>query len=255
MPKDLSIISSTIVNSEVNELMKISKIVSKILDMKNQADSVILRSNFNNGKEWDEITITITLDPFTYNYQQRTVLRLVLDGDWKEENQTYYFSPNDTGMLAVVALMLFENSKRILLPENRAWLMNKHVAVSRTINRVDHGSKRIYAQTVVMDLLMNDNPEILAGRTLSQLASKSQEIFDSIMSNQNFHQCACIPQHHFFYMILEDQILGIEDAVYDENRYFNDFRDRLEARDKERLDEINRTWEAVWNGEFPHSPA
>jgi len=238
-----AIVSTKLVDPKHDEILQLSSLVNEIKLLRNPEEKIELLDLDTDSRSWED-PITIQIDPFTYNYQHHFVYKLT-----NQLGKTWYFGGRDISFLALVALAVQRNVS--FVPGEGSeyfWLLNKHVAVSRTIDRVDHGSRRIYAQTVISDLIGSDEviENFLRGRTLSSVAAQAQEVFEQLLIQRNSQQCGCIPQHHLFYMVLEDHVLGVNNDDYTEKRYFEQFKDRLNLRDKDRLNSINEAWEKYW---------
>lgn len=241
MPK-YAFITTKLVDPRHDEILQISELIAEIQKLNKPEENIQLLDLEHDTRSW-EAPISIEIDPFTYNFSEHFVYKLT-----GQQNKIWYFSNRDISYLALVALAVQRNALFNPAEGQNGWLLNKHVAVSRTIDRVDHGSRRIYAQTVISDLIGNESvvSEFLNGRTLSSVAAQAQEVFEQLLLQRNTQQCGCIPQHHLFYMVLEDHVVGINSGDYTEKRYFEYFKERLIQRDNLRLQSINDTWNDHW---------
>ena len=193
--------------------------------------------------------IVIGLDQFAFQQETRQLYTLKLeDGDHNVINKcSYYFALTDVDQLTLFALALTCRTEgKDLVDEASGWLFNKHTAVTRTIRRVAHGSRRIYA--------------ISAFRTLqpqrwTELSQQGKQVYDeSVTVEARFERARVtivdeerIPQHHAFYMMFEDQLMNVaENRIYTFDRYRREFENRLEVADLQKYDHICNEWDLFW---------
>lgn len=231
----------------VSELNQLHTVTSMMMFLKHPRDEFILYPPDSDN------AIVIGVDQFTFQHDTRFLYTLrVEDADGKVVgNHDYYFALTDINELIAFALTLMrDGGEKELTNKECGWLFNKHTAVTRTVHRVAHGSRRIYA--------------ISAFRTLQQqqwavLSQQGKRLYDeSIAIEAQFERASSvivneerIPQHHAFYMLFEDRLMHPgEEREYTFQRYRLEFENRLDTADLQKLEHIDLEWTNYWRQFF-----